>query len=162
MLSPRRSRARARSETFWSILTIAWIAALALASPARAGDSGWPRQFDSSSGPFVIYQPQPEDLKGDVLTGRAAFSLQKSGDSNPTFGVLWFTEQIAIDRDSSTVTARNFDVTKVRLPSVTPDQASRYEHLVEAEAAKWDLSGSLEELRAGLAAWGSETSPLLP
>jgi len=139
-----------------SIPALALVAMLALASPARADDPGWPRQFDSSSGPFVIYQPQPEDLNGNVLTGRAAFSLQRSRDSNPTFGVLWFTEQIEIDRDSSAVTARNFDVTKVRLPSVTPDQASSYEHLVEAEAAKWDLSGSLEELRAGLAATEKE------
>src|SRR5437867_2488634 len=152
MRSPSSSQALARSETFWTTLTIAWIAARALVSPARAGDSGWPRQFDSSSGSFVIYQPQPEDLKGDVLTGRAAFSLKKSGDEYPTFGVLWYTEQVLIDRDSSTVAARSLDVTKVRLPGITSDEASRYEKLVETEAAGWDLSGSLEELQAGLAA----------
>jgi hypothetical protein len=66
--------------------------------------------------------------------------------------VLWYTEQIEIDRDSSTVAARRLDVTKVRLPGITPEEASRYETLVETQAAGWDLSGSLEELRAGLAA----------
>jgi hypothetical protein len=131
-------------------LTVA--ASLAVAVPALADDPGWPRQFDSPSGSFVIYQPQPEDLKGDVLTGRTAFSLKKSGDAYPTFGVLWYTEQIQIDRDSSTVAARSLDVTKVRLPGITRDEASRYETLVETEAAGWDLSGSLEELQAGLAA----------
>ena len=120
--------------------------------PARAADTEWPRQFDSSSGAFVIYQPQPEDLQGDVLTGRAAFSLQKSGDPHPIFGVIWFTEEVQVDRDSLTVTARNFDVTKVRIPNITADQATRYEALVESHAARWDLSGSLEELQAGLAA----------
>ncbi len=127
-------------------------AVLAAARPAVADDGEWPRQFDSSSGTFVIYQPQPEGLNGDVLTGRAAFSLQKSGDAYPVFGVLWFTEDIYVDRDSSAVTARNFDVTRVRLPGITPDLASRYEKLVEGQAAQWDLSGSLEELQAGLAA----------
>ncbi len=126
--------------------------ALAVAAPARAGDPSWPRQLDSSSGSIVIYQPQPEDLNGDVLTARAAFSLQKSTDADPTFGVLWFTERIAIDRDSSTVTTRSLDVTKVRLPGITAADASRYEKIVEAEAKQWDLSGSLEELQAGLAA----------
>src|SRR6266850_1779000 len=103
--------------SFLAVLAAA--CSLAVAVPARADDPGWPRQFDSSSGSFVIYQPQPEDLKGDVLTGRAAFSLQKSEDRNPTFGVLWYTERIEIDRDSSTVYARSLDVIKVRLPRIT-------------------------------------------
>jgi hypothetical protein len=134
------------------IAVLAVAGALAAAVPAAADDSGWPRLIESSAGSFVIYQPQPDDLNGDVLTGRAAFSLQKAGDTHPIFGVLWFTERIEVDRDSSTVTARDFDVTKVRLPAITPDQAGQYERLVETQAAQWDLSGSLEELQAGLAA----------
>jgi hypothetical protein len=120
------------------------------ALPARA-DSAWPRQFDSPSGTFIIYQPQPETLTGDVLSGRLAFSLQRPGSTEPSFGVMWFTERVAIDRDSSTVAARDLDVTKVRLPGSTADDESRFEHLVENEATHWDLSGSLEELQAGLA-----------
>ncbi len=127
-----------------------WVS-LALASPTQAAESTWPRQFDSPAGSFVIYQPQPENLTGDLLTGRTAFSLQRSGDDNPIFGVLWFTEHIQIDRDSSTVTPRDFDVTKVRLPGITPADATRYEHLVETEASRWDLAGSIEELKVGLA-----------
>jgi hypothetical protein len=129
---------------------------VAVPIPATADDSGWPRSLETSSGSFVIYQPQPDELNGDVLTGRAAFSLLKSGETYPVFGVLWFTEQISVDRDSSTVTARNFDVTKVRLPGITPAQAGQYEKLVEAEATSWDLSGSVEELQAGLAAAAKE------
>lgn len=125
---------------------------MTLPSSSRADDLDWPRQFDSPSGAFVIYQPQPEDLQGDLLTGRAAFSLKKSEGKNPTYGVLWYTEQIAIDRDSSTVTARTLDVTKVRLPGITPDEAARYAKLVETQAEGWDLSVSIEELQAGLAA----------
>jgi len=134
------------------LAALAAAAALAVAIPARAEDPNWPRQLDSSSGSIVIYQPQPEDLDGDVLTARAAFSLQKSADANPTFGVLWFTGRLEIDRDSSTVTTRSLDVTKVRLPGITAAESSRYEKIVETEAARWDLSGSLKELQAGLAA----------
>jgi len=130
---------------------LAVLGALALVGPAHAADSTWPRQFDSAAGSFVIYQPQPENLNGDLLTGRTAFSLQKSGDENPIFGVLWFTQHIGIDRDSSTVTPRDFDVTKVRLPGITPEDGTRYEKLVEKEAMRWDLSGSIDELKAGLA-----------
>ncbi len=156
MPSSRMIRSCLKPQALRPFLALVLVVATGFASNAGAEDSPWPREFDSPSGPFVIYQPQPEELNGDVLTGRAAFSLKRTGDMSPTFGVLWFTEQIEIDRDSLTVTARNFDVTKVRLPSVTPDQASRYEHLVEAEAATWDLSGSLDELQAGLAATEKE------
>ena len=152
MPSPRLTHSFDRPTVAYFLAAIAAAASLAVVVPARGDDAGWPRQFDSSSGSFVIYQPQPEELNGNVLTGRAAFSLKKSDDSTRTYGVLWYTEEIAIDRDSSTVTARDLDVTKVRLPGITPGEASRYEGLVETQAAGWDLSGSLEELQAGLAA----------
>ncbi|OGF04745.1 MAG: hypothetical protein A2W00_09645 [Candidatus Eisenbacteria bacterium RBG_16_71_46] len=139
----------------WSA-ALAVLGLLALDTPVRAADSGWPRQFDSPSGSFVIYQPQPEDLDGDLLYSRAAFSLQKSADANPIFGVLWFNEHIEIDRDSSTVVGRELDVSKVRLPGITAAEAGRYEALVESEATQWDLPGSLEELKAGLAATEKE------
>ncbi len=125
--------------------------ALAAASSAALADD-WPRQFDSDSGSFVIYEPQPETLNGDLLTGRAAFSLTKASGQSPVFGVLWFTEHVQIDRDSSTVEARNFDVTRVRLPGISSGDAHSYETLVEQQAAQWNLSGSMEELEAGLAA----------
>jgi hypothetical protein len=152
MLSPRLIHSLVRRHLASILAALAVAASPVSTMAAQAGDPNWPREFDSPSGSFVIYQPQPEQLDGDVLTGRAAFSLQKTKDANPAYGVLWYTEQIAIDRDSSTVAARSLDVTKVRLPGITPEDASRYETLVETQAAGWDLSGSLEELQAGLAA----------
>jgi len=136
--------------------TLSCFLVLLAAAAARADETRWPREFDSPSGSFVIYQPQPEELTGDVLTGRAAFSLRKSADQSPAFGVLWYSEEIQVDRDSSTVTARSLDVTKVRLPGITPEDADRYETLVEGQSASWDLSGSLEDLQAGLAAAAQE------
>lgn len=136
--------------------TLSCFLVLLAAAAARADETGWPREFDSPAGSFVIYQPQPEELTGDVLSGRAAFSLRKSADQSPAFGVLWYSEEIQVDRDSSTVTARSLDVTKVRLPGITPEEADRYESLVENQSTSWDLSGSLEDLQSGLAAAAQE------
>jgi hypothetical protein len=152
MPSQRKTSSLLRPGVACPLAALAVAAALTAPLPAGAEEPGWPRQFDSPSGSFVIYQPQPEDLAGDELTGRAAFSLQKSGEAFPIFGVLWYTGHIAVDRDSLTVTTRDFNVTRVRLPNITPDLARRYEEMVESRAAGWDLSGSLEELQAGLAA----------
>src|SRR5262245_9480829 len=152
----RRNRMSSQAPTLGNVrrsMAPLWGSLLLAASitlPARADAPGWPRQFESSSGSFVVYQPEPEQLDGDHLNGRAAFAVEQGG-SSPTFGVLWFTARIEIDRDSSTVTMRNLDVTKVRLPGITPEQESRYEGLIESEATHWDLSGSLAELQAGLA-----------
>src|SRR6266850_6279331 len=98
MPSPRLIHPFVRQSVASLLAVLAAAASLVVAITARADDPGWPRQFDSSSGSFVIYQPQPEYLEGDLLTGRAAFSLQKTDAKSPTFGVLWYTEQIEIDR----------------------------------------------------------------
>ncbi len=129
---------------------------LLLVPAVSAQEASWPRQFDSTSGTFIVYQPQPEQLGGNLVTARAAFSLQKADAASATFGVLWFQAHVQVDRDSSTVTESDLDVTKVRLPGASAAEAKRYEHLVEAEATGWDLSGSLEELQAGLAASAKE------
>ena len=132
------------------------LSVLLLAPLARGQGASWPRQFESTSGTFIVYQPQPEQLTGNRVTARAAFSLQRSNAVAPTFGVLWFEARVQIDRDSSTVTESDLDVTRVRLPGAPVAEANRYEHLVEAEATGWDLSGSLPQLQAGLAASARE------
>ena len=141
------------------VLAVAIVTSLAVsigAVSARGETSQWPRRFDSSAGAFVVYQPQPEELHGDQLTGRVAFSVQKRGENVATFGVLWFRSIVEIDRDSSTVSQRDFDVTLVHMPNLSADDAADYEHLVEDAAKHWDMSGSLEELQAGLAASAKE------
>ncbi len=120
-----------------------------LLTPAARSESGvWPRQFASTSGTFIVYQPQPEQLEGEHLSARAAFSLQKADSASVRFGVLWFRARVQVDRDSSLVTESELDVTRVRLPGTPAAEASRYEQMVETEAASWDLSGSLEQLQA--------------
>jgi hypothetical protein len=160
MPSPRLSRSSHRALASAPAAALLALATLVSAAGAQPDEPGWPREFDSDGASFVIYQPQPEDLSGDRLTGRAAFSLKKEGDVYPVYGVLWFTERIEVDRDSSTVTARGFDVTRVRLPSITKEQESRYERLVEEQAATWDLTGTLDELQAGLAAAEKERASI--
>ncbi len=132
------------------------LALLLLPPPAHAQGADWPRRFDSASGTFIVYQPQPERLDGTTVTARAAFSLRRSASAAPEFGVLWFQARVRIDRDSLTVKEDALDVVRVQLPGATDATEHDVERLVEAEAVRWDLSGSLQELRAGLAASAKE------
>ena len=135
-------------------------AVLFTAPVAHAQGANWPRQFASTSGAFIVFQPQPEQMTGNMVTARAAFSLRKADTTAATFGVLWFKARVRVDRDSLTVKESGLDVTRVQLPGATELDEQRYEHLVEAEATGWDLSGSFEELRAGLAASAKERSSI--
>ena len=43
-----------------------------LSRPAHAVD--WPQEVAADEGVIVVYQPQPDSLKGNTLTGRSAMS----------------------------------------------------------------------------------------
>ncbi len=50
---------------------------LILARPILAAQDPWPKRFEHPKGTVVMYQPQLEDFKDDILTGRAAVSVKK-------------------------------------------------------------------------------------
>jgi hypothetical protein len=155
--APRRGAHAPRGAAVAGLLALLGLAALAgPAGASPAPDPGWPRQLDFTGGSILVYQPQPEWLEADTLSGRAAFSFQKTGAANPVFGVFWFSAIIAVDRDSNTVAARRLDVPRVRLPRATADEVSQCEQVIEAGAAGWETWGTLAELKAGLAATDKE------
>ena len=44
--------------------------------PFFAHGINWPQEVDAEEGTIVVYQPQPESLKGNILTSRSAMSLE--------------------------------------------------------------------------------------
>jgi len=117
---------------------------------ARA-QTTWPQEITDPEGTIVVYQPQPEKLTGNVLTGRAAMSLKLKGKTEPTFGAFWFTSMIDSDADAGTTVVRDIKVTKVRWPESKEADEARFTRVVEAAAARSTLSASTERLSASLA-----------
>lgn len=118
---------------------------------AQAEDPGWPRDIPCYAGMITVYQPQPESLKANVLTGRAASSFLKKGETEPVFGVVWFQGTLDVDRDSRTALLNDVTITRVRFPEASPDQEASYIRIVEAEIPKWQQPLSLDRLLASLA-----------
>ena len=60
------------------ILAMGTAALVVSANSAIAQENmiSWPQEIGGDKGTIVVYQPQPEKLTSDVLTGRAAFSLE--------------------------------------------------------------------------------------
>ena len=109
----------------------------------------WPQEVDTSEGTIVVYQPQPETLKGNTLTARSAMSF-KLKDSDPIFGVFWFTAKIDTDRSSDSATVHNIDVTKVRWPDSKDAGEQRFTAAVNNALKEVQFVTSLSQLTASL------------
>ena len=144
------------------LVPVAVIFAAHLGSPsvARAQDYSWPREIVAPEATIVLYQPQPEKLAGNHLTGRAAVSITVKNRPDPIFGAVWLSATIETDRDQDLVIVHDIRVTKVRWPDVKPDQAARFTEIVEADFPKDGLRMSLARLTASLATADREAQSL--
>ena len=102
-------------------LLLASIAILTAASAARS-DTAWPHAMKTSKGSMLsIYEPSLETLEGDRLSGHAACSVRPAGESDPIFGVFWFTASVTTDKASREVKLVSIDVTQVKFPTARPN-----------------------------------------
>lgn len=130
---------------------LAFLLAITLTAAAvRAQFSTWPQRCDSSAGEVTVYQPQIESFSGDQFTARAAVSVAQ-GAGEPLFGAIFFTANVATDRDTGTATVRNIDVTKSHFPSADSGTAQTVSQTIGQAAGEWNLTLSLNQLLAQLA-----------
>ena len=110
------------------------------AAPAQVRASDWPREFATPKGnTIVMYQPQAETFQADRVTGRAAVSFTKQGETTPKFGVVFFTARVSVDRDARQVSVLDMKVSHVRFPGITPENEKKFTDNLEAEVPKWDV-----------------------
>ena len=110
----------------------------------------WPQELSNERGTIVVYQPQPEKLIGNILTGRAAMSLELKDNSTPIFGVFWFSAKIATDRSENVVTISQLKVTKVAWPDSKESGEKQFSQFVETQLANSSFKASLSKLTASL------------
>ena len=91
----------------------------------------WPQEVVAEQGTIVVYQPQPEKLDGNVLTSRAAVSLELNGQTEPIFGAMWFDARIDTDGEAGTAVVRDLKVTKVGWPDSTDAEEVRFTQVIE-------------------------------
>lgn len=120
----------------------------------------WPQEMQIEQGKIIIYQPQPEKLQGNVLTGRSAMSLELKKLDEPIFGVFWFRAQIDTDREQDLVNVHNIEITKVRWPDSTDEQEKRFTDVVEQNLPKTGFNVSMASLSASLEAAEVEVESL--
>ena len=111
----------------------------------------WPQELKGDKGTIVIYQPQPEKLTGNYLTGRAAMQLELESNKEPIFGVFWFSSTIETDRSTNSVIIKNIKVTKVAWPDSKEEGEQKFTRFVEKKLENSSFTASLSKLTATLA-----------
>ena len=125
---------------------------LFLLSQFAVGQNQWPKDILTKKGARItVYQPQPESLKGNILSGRSAFSASESPDSELVFGVFWFSATMMTDRDDRMLTLESIKITDVKLPGVEDQtKISQLKQLLETEIPLWGLESTIDEVNATL------------
>lgn len=112
------------------------------------GFAQWPKDVPlKNGGKITIYQPQGEDLKGDVLSGRAAISVRKTAAAEPVFGAVWFEAYLETDKSNRTATLTGAKITKAKFAdSVSDDKIKQLSDLIATEVPKWKIEIPLDQL----------------
>ena len=156
-----------RSFTIFAILVAFVPAILAPSCPAVAADGesqpaaaevtpdSWPRTDEIGGVKYSIYQPQLDSWDGHRLTARAAVSVARSGKKEPEFGLVEFTAETQVFKQSRTVEFRDIRVVKVSFPAAT-DNAASYKGGFQSMASGGPSTMSLDRLEAMLAIKGAK------
>jgi len=81
------------------------------------GTNAWPKSLAAPDGTLInVYQPEPETLKGNVLTYRAAISVKEKTMTDPAFGTFWGSATIATDRDRREILFNSLTIPDIRVP----------------------------------------------
>jgi len=137
-------------------LLLASIAILTAASAARS-DTAWPHAMKTSKGSMLsIYEPSLETLEGDRLSGHAACSVRPAGESDPIFGVFWFTASVTTDKASREVKLVSIDVTQVKFPDRASELEKSFATIMERDLPASGLSWSMDWMNEALQATKAE------
>jgi hypothetical protein len=120
-------------------------------------DDDWPRKFAHGNETISMYQPQIDDWKDDQLQAYAALSVGTQGSETLKYGVIWFNARTEVDKVNRQVTLDNFQVTKVKFPTVETKEAE-YQSFLQSQMPAKSKVIALDRLEAALAVSDAEES----
>jgi len=118
----------------------------------QQAEETWPIIIDSEKGKITLYQPQPENMEDNQISGRAAISVIPSGATEPIFGAVWLESRVVCDRTDRLCAFEDIQVPIIRFPD-SEDGDSDIEmirELLETELPTIDYKISLDRLLASL------------
>jgi hypothetical protein len=110
----------------------------------------WPRNASHGSETISMYQPQVETWKGEELHAYAALAVISTANKTTKYGVLWFTARTEVDKVNRQVTLDDFQITRVKFPTMEARQAE-FQTLLQAKLPKPAKVIALDRMEAALA-----------
>lgn len=111
----------------------------------------WPKDFTTTQGTIVLYEPQPQRMEGNRVSGVMAFSLLPNGQKEPKFGAMFFDARLDIDRDTRTYELESMSIPNLKFSGENKDiDTARVKAAIIKELLEWDVRGSFDELLATL------------
>jgi len=117
-----------------SLLVLPMLPTRGFAQAPPPGANEWPREFQSGSITFTVYQPQIESWKSRDLSARAAVTVKDAISPEEQFGVVWFTAKTNVNRALDLVTLNDVTLTRGSFPA-TPDKTDQYLQALRLSAA---------------------------
>jgi hypothetical protein len=121
-----------------------------LYTPILWAQSNWPKEIDASNGGVItMYQPQPESLTGNKLSGRAAISYRKTANAEPIFGVAWFDAMLETNKNNRTAILESVKIVKSKFAESASDESvEQITKLIEQDVPNWEMELSLDDIAA--------------
>ena len=114
-------------------------------------DAPWPRQVMRGYEQVSMYQPQLESWAGDEIHAYAALSVNNKSKHAVNYGVVWFTARTEVDKVNRQVTLDNFQIVKLKLPTMH-ERESEFQSFLQAKLPGKSKVIALDRLEAALAA----------
>ena len=122
-------------------------------------DAAWPREATLGDKTITMYQPQFESWEGDELRAYAALAVAGQNNKSPKYGVVWFTARTEVDKVNRQVTLDNFQIVKVKFPTLEAKEAE-YQTFLQAKLPGTSKVVALDRFEAALAASDTGNTPI--
>ena len=122
----------------------------ATAQADPAAELEWPREFERNGLVIRVYQPQVERWTDNQLEARAAVSVGRPGQANPTLGVVTLTAQTEVFKARGVATLDQIKVTSASFP-MDPANEQTYRAAIDQSLPDVARDMSLDHLEANLA-----------
>lgn len=108
----------------------------------------WPKEIPlKTGGKILIYQPQPDDLKGNILKGRTAVGAKEKANDPMVYGAIFFDAKLFTDKNTRMATLESLTITNAKMDGVNDlAKVDKMIALIESEVPKWDLDISLDQI----------------
>ncbi len=115
-----------------------------------AQSSYWPKEIPlKTGGKILIYQPQPDELNGNILQGKAAVSAKANANDPAVYGAIFFEASLSTDKDTRRATLESIKITNTKMEGVDDkNKLQKMVTLIETEVPNWHYDFSLDQLIA--------------